>query len=78
MDAKALWRFRSGRMRLERKTPALAAHAVGMVRRTAYTWRAVLDEGGIDALRTMPRCGRPARLQQQQCKPWAELTEHLR
>jgi transposase len=28
----------------------------------AYTWKAALDEGGIDALREMPTRGRPARL----------------
>ena len=33
-----------------------------MERQTAYTWKAVLEEGGIDALRAMPTRGRPARL----------------
>jgi transposase len=27
-----------------------------------YTWKALLDEGGIDALRAVPEPGRPARL----------------
>ena len=49
-------------MLLAGKTPAQAAHAVGVARQTAYTWKAVLDEGGIDALRAMPTRGRPARL----------------
>ena len=49
-------------MLLAGKTPAEAAHAVGVARQTAYTWKAVLDEGGIDALRAMPLRGRPARL----------------
>ena len=49
-------------MLLAGKTPAEAAHAVGVARQTAYTWKAVLDEGGIDALRAMPARGRPARL----------------
>jgi transposase len=35
-------------------------------RQTAYTWKRVLDEGGIDALRSMPGRGRPARLDEQQ------------
>ena len=49
-------------MLLAGKTPAQAAHAVGVARQTAYTWRSVLDEGGIEALRAMPARGRPARL----------------
>ena len=53
-------------MLLAGKTPAQAAHAVGVARQTAYTWKAVLDEGGIDALRTMPTRGRPARLGDEQ------------
>jgi transposase len=31
-----------------------------------YTWKAVLDQGGIDALRAMPTRGRPARLEEAQ------------
>jgi len=53
-------------MLLAGKTPAQAADAVGVARQTAYTWKAVLDEGGIDALRAMPSRGRPARLDEQQ------------
>jgi len=53
-------------MLLAGKTPAQAAHAVGVARQTAYTWKAVLDEGGIDALRAMPARGRPARLDDEQ------------
>jgi transposase len=53
-------------MLLAGKTPAQAAHAVGVARQTAYTWKRVLDEGGIDALRSMPGRGRPARLDEQQ------------
>jgi transposase len=34
---------------------------VGVARQTAYTWKARLDEGGIDALRAMAK-GRPAQL----------------
>ena len=48
------------------KTPAQAARAVGVARQTAYTWKALLDEGGIDALRAMPTRGRPARLDDEQ------------
>ncbi len=53
-------------MLLAGKTPAQAAHAVGVARQTAYTWKALLDEGGIDALRAMPTRGRPARLDDEQ------------
>jgi transposase len=53
-------------MLLAGKTPAQAADAVGVARQTAYTWKAVLDEGGIDALRAMPSRGRPPRLDEQQ------------
>jgi transposase len=53
-------------MLLAGKTPAQAAHAVGVARQTAYTWKAVLDDGGIDALRAMPTRGRPARLDDEQ------------
>ena len=59
-------RVRAGRLLLAGKTPAQAAYAVGVARQTAYTWKAVLDEGGIDALRAMPGRGRPARLDEQQ------------
>ena len=39
-----------------------------LARQTAYTWKAVLDEGGIDALRAMPTRGRPARLDDEQLR----------
>ncbi len=66
MDESVRRRVRAGRMLLAGKTPAQAAHAVGVARQTAYTWKAVLDEGGIDALRAMPGRGRPARLNDEQ------------
>ena len=66
MDESVRRRLRAGRMLLAGKTPAQAAHAVGVARQTAYTWKAVLDEGGIDALRAMPTRGRPARLDDEQ------------
>jgi transposase len=53
-------------MLLAGKTPAQAAQAVAVARQTVYTWKRVLDEGGIDALRSMPGRGRPARLDEQQ------------
>jgi transposase len=68
-------------MLLAGKTPAEAANAVGVARQTAYTWKAVLDEGGIDALRAMPGRGRPARLDPEQLQSLARAllqkpTEH--
>lgn len=66
LDEAIRRRVRAGRMLLAGKTPAEAARAVGVARQTAYTWKAVLDEGGIDALRAVPTRGRPARLDDEQ------------
>jgi transposase len=81
LDEAVRRRLRAGRMLLAGKTPAEAAHAVGVARQTAYTWKAILDEGGIDALRAIPSRGRPARLDQQQLQTLGRLlldkpTEH--
>ena len=40
MDESVRRRVRAGRMLLAGKTPAQAAHAVGVARQTAYTWKA--------------------------------------
>jgi len=61
MDEATRKRVRAGRLMLAGKSPAQAAKAVGVARQTAYTWKARLDEGGIDALRAMSP-GRPAQL----------------
>jgi transposase len=61
MDEAARKRVLAGRLMLAGKTPAEAAKEVGVARQTAYTWKARLDEGGIDALRKMAT-GRPAQL----------------
>lgn len=61
MDEATRRRVRAGRLMLAGSTPAEAAKAVGVARQTAYTWKARLDEGGIDALHTLT-AGRPARL----------------
>jgi transposase len=61
MDEATRKRVRAGRLMLAGKTPAQAAHAVGVARQTAYTWKARLDDGGIDALRAM-FVGRPGQL----------------
>ena len=47
-------------------SPVGAAEAVGVARQTVYTWKALLDEGGIDVLRAVPDPGRPARLSDMQ------------
>lgn len=59
-------RLRAGRLLLAGKTCAEAACAVGVARQTVYTWKRLLDEGGIDALRDVPERGRPAHLDAQQ------------
>lgn len=46
-------RVRAGRMLLSGKEPTKVAKAVGVARQTVHTWKGVLDEGGIDALRAM-------------------------
>ena len=66
LDEWVRQRLRAGRMLLAGKTPAEAAHAVGVARQTACAWKKLLDEGGIAALRAMPPRGRPARLDAQQ------------
>ena len=65
LDESVRRRLRAGRMLMAGKTPAQAALAVGVARQTAYTWKARLDEGGIDALRSMAT-GRPAQLDAKQ------------
>ncbi len=61
MDEATRKRIRAGRLMLAGKSAAEAACAVGVARQTAYTWKARLDEGGLDALREMA-VGRPAQL----------------
>ena len=59
-------RLKAGRMLLAGKGCAEVALAVGVARQTVYTWKRLLDEGGIDALRAVPERGRPAQLDEQQ------------
>jgi len=42
------------------------AQAMGVARQTVSIWKARLDKGGINALCTKPRSGRPARLSEAQ------------
>ena len=62
LDEATKKRVHAGRLLLKGKKPAEVALAVGVARQTVYTWKAVLDEGGIDALRCVPSRGRPPRL----------------
>ena len=59
-------RLKAGRMLLAGKGCAEVALAVDVARQTVYTWKGLLDEGGIDALRAVPERGRPAQLNEQQ------------
>ena len=45
---------------------AEVALAVGVARQTVYTWKVLLDEGGIDALQAVPGRVRPAQLDEGQ------------
>ena len=45
-------RVRAGRLLLAGKSPPEVARTVGAPRQTVYRWHAVLEAGGIDALRT--------------------------
>ena len=62
MNEAAKKRIRAGRLLLSGKRCADVGEAVGVARQTVYTWKALLDEGGLDALRAVPEPGRPARL----------------
>jgi len=62
MDESTRMRVRAGRMLLAGKPCAVVAQVAGVARQTVYTWKGVLDEGGIDALRAMGGRGRPAHL----------------
>ena len=62
MDEATRRRVRAGRLLLAGKGCAEVARAVGVARQTVYTWKALLSEDGIDALRAMGGRGRPAQL----------------
>ncbi len=59
-------RVKAGRLLLAGKGYAEVALAVGVALQTIYTWKRLLDEGGIDALRSVPERGRPAQLDVEQ------------
>jgi transposase len=52
-------RVKAGRLLLAGKGCAEVAAAVGVARQTVYTWKRLLDEGGIDALRARARARSP-------------------
>ncbi len=66
LSEAAKTRVRAGRLLLAGKGCAQVALAVGVARQTVYTWKKLLGEGGIDALRAVPDPGRPARLNEVQ------------
>lgn len=59
-------RLKAGRMLLAGKGCTEVSQAVGVARQTVHTWKGLLDEGGIDALRAVPERGRPAQLDEEQ------------
>ena len=66
MDESTRRRVRAGHMLLSGKGPTEVAKAVGVARQTVHTWKDVLNEGGMDALRAMGGKGRPAWLDERQ------------
>lgn len=62
LDEATRKRIRAGRLLQKGKRPAEIALEVGVARQTVYTWKAIFDEGGMDALRDVPLRGRPAKL----------------
>jgi transposase len=66
LDDATKKRLRAGQLLLKGKKPAEVALEVGVARQTVYTWKALLNEGGMDALRSVPSRGRPARLDESQ------------
>ena len=59
-------RVKAGRLLLAGKGCAQVALAAGVARQTVYTWKRLLNEGDIDALRSVPERGRPAQLDEEQ------------
>ena len=55
-------RVRAGRLLQNGKTVAEIAIDVSVARQTVYTWKALFNDFGIDALRVVLSRGRPARL----------------
>ena len=49
-------------MLLAGKSPSEIAVKIGVARQTVYTWKELLEQGGIDALCAAPARGRPPKL----------------
>lgn len=62
LDEATKRRVRAGRMLQRGRAPAEVAEHVGVARQTVYTWKRVLEEGGIDALRQVRRTGPQSKL----------------
>lgn len=62
MDDVTKRRMRAARMLQRGTAPADVAERVGVARQTVYTWKSVLEESGIDALRQSHRTGPPSKL----------------
>lgn len=62
VEAAVKRRVRAARLLQAGHPPAEVGAMVGAPRQTVYRWRGVLESEGLDALRTMSKGGRPARL----------------
>ena len=62
VEAAVKRRVRAARLLQAGKSPPQVAKLVGAPRQTVYRWRNVLEAQGFEALRTMSKGGRPARL----------------
>lgn len=76
VDEAVRRRMRGARLLLAGKRPREVAEALGVSRQTAYAWKAVVENAGIDGLRQSSRGGRPGQLRDED-KAWlrAALTE---
>jgi transposase len=66
MDEDGKRRVRAGRMLQAGKKAAEIAAAVGVARQIVYTWKRILEESGIDALREIDGGGRAGSLDEAQ------------
>ena len=66
MEQAAKRRVRAARMLQAGKRPAEVASEIGVARQTVYTWKRILDEQGVDALRQIGHAGRPGSLDAEQ------------
>lgn len=76
VDEAVRRRIRGARLLLAGKSPREVAEVLGVSRQTAYAWKSVVENAGIDGLRQNNRSGRPAQLRDED-KAWlrAALTE---